>query len=144
MKMITKPHGFGSANRVGLATLLLLAGCGGDSIEPSAAEKALSELQAKYDELVQKQLDDPAKWAADDLENIGDWEYKVQEIPHISNSQLEEALNELGDERWEVSWIERTETGFLVILKKPSVSYLGKIPLSQIGRFVIGGQETTE
>ncbi len=55
-----------------------VAGCGGESDAPSAAEKALNELQAKYDELSQKGLSDPVQWAAEDLENIGDWEYKVE------------------------------------------------------------------
>lgn len=31
-----------------------------------------------------------------------------------------------------------------MILKKPSISYLTKIPLSQLGRIVIGGSEGQE
>lgn len=133
-----------------IAVLLGVAACDSESsepstdpsTEPSVTQKALDELQAKYDELVGDQLDDPTQWAADDLENIGDWEYQVKEIPFESNEELTAALNELGNERWEVFWIERTDDGFLVLLKKPSVSYLSKIPLSQIGRFVIGGSDS--
>lgn len=142
--MIKKPNIFSVFRSVSVAALLFFGACGVDTTEPSVAEKALSELQAKYDELTQKGFDDPAKWAADDIENIGDWEYIVREIAISSPGEFEVALNNLGDERWEVFWIERTETGFLVVLKKPAVSYLSKIPLSQLGRFVIGDQDTSE
>ena len=127
-----------------LSILALLAGCGGESTEPSATDKALSELQAKYDEIAGDRFDDPATWAAEDIENIGDWEYRVLDVPYSSPEQLAAELNTLGDERWEVFWMERTDSGFLVVLKKPAISYLSKIPLSQIGRFVIGDPDAPE
>ena len=142
--MIEKSYKVSFYSWIGFAALLLLNGCGSNATDPSALEKALNELQARYDELTNKQLVDSAKWAADDIENIGDWEYSVKDIPYSSPEQLETVLNGYGDERWEVFWIERTESGFLVILKKPAVSYLSKIPLSQIGRFVIGEPEAPE
>ena len=43
-----------------------------------------------------------------------------------------------GNDRWEVIWLERTPDGFLAVLKKPSISYLSKVPLSEIGKYVIG------
>jgi len=136
--MFENSYSISSFRQAGFTALIFLCGCGGDSPDSSAAEKALSELQTKYDELTKKQLGDPAKWAADDIENIGDWEYQVRDIPYSSHGKLEAVLNVLGDERWEVFWIERTDVGFLVIVKKPAVSYLSKIPLSQIGLFLIG------
>jgi len=122
-----------------IIALFALAGCGGDPDEPSAADRALDELQSKYDELTTERLDAPVEWASEDLENIGDWDYKVEELAFTSAADLEQALNAFGDERWEVFWIEQHEAGFLVILKRPSISYLSKLPLSQIGRLVIGG-----
>ena len=89
-------------------------------------------------------LDDPVKWAAEDFENIGDWDYRVVDIDADTPEAIESELNALGDERWEVFWIERTATGYRVMLKKPSISYLSKIPLSQLGRFIVPGPGESE
>ncbi|RZV38890.1 MAG: hypothetical protein EX272_01495 [Chromatiales bacterium] len=121
-----------------LAAVASLAACENESQEPSAAAKALDDLQAKYDELVKDKVDVPVDWAAEDLENIGDWEYRVENIPYSSPEDFAAQLNVLGNERWEVIWLERTPDGFLAILKKPSISYLSKVPLSEIGKYVIG------
>ena len=127
-----------------VAAALSVSGCSNESGDPSATEKALEELQAKYDELTGDQFDDPAQWAAEDIENIGDWEYLVREFADTAPADLEAELNALGDDRWEVYWLERTDTGYVVFLKKPAISYLSKIPLSQIGRYVIGGGDQAE
>ena len=129
---------------VGLLTAMMLAGCGDGSPEPSAAEKALNELQSKYDELAKDKLDDPLQWASDDLENIGDWEYKVVDLTAVPTDKLEGELNELGDDRWEVIWVDEARGGRVVILKRPSVSLLSRIPLSQLGRMVIGGSDSEQ
>ena len=144
---------------------LLLTGCGtggtGDTQaeDASATRQALEDLQQKYDTLVEEQLDglqekyeslkengldNPTDWAAEDIENIGDWEYRVLDIASSDPTEIESILNEAGNERWEVFWIERSTTGYRVMLKKPSISYLSKLPLSQIGRFVIGGSDSGE
>ena len=127
-----------------IAVLLGLSSCQNESGEPSAADNALSDLQRKYDELVEDRVGDPVQWAADDFENIGDWDYRVENLPFTSAEDLALRLNEFGDEKWEAIWLERTPEGFLVVLKKPSVSYLSKIPLSQLGKLVIGGAEGQE
>lgn len=129
-----------------LAVSTLVASCGGESTEsiaeetpaPSVTQKALNDLQAKYDQLAGDKLDNPVQWAADDLENIGDWEYKVVSLDKMPVSEWEEVLNGHGDERWEIVWIDATSAGRVVILKRPSVSLLSKIPLSQLGRMMIG------
>ena len=135
-----------SRKYIGLCLILVfgVAACGRESDEPSAAEKALDELQSKYEELSQKELKDPVKWAAEDLENIGDWEYKVEALPLDSAEEFEAALNELGNDRWEVIWMEKNTVGYTVFLKKPAVSYLNKIPLSSLGRFVIDDSGSEE
>lgn len=130
---------------VGMISLtLVLSACQPDSEEPSAARTALDELQRKYDELVKDRVDAPVEWATDDLENIGDWEYRVESLSYSSPEDLASQLNEFGNERWEVIWLERTPGGFLAVLKKPSISYLSKIPLSQLGQIVIGGSDSRE
>jgi hypothetical protein len=94
--------------------------------------------------LTSESFDDPAKWAADDFENIGDWEYMVRQVSFSSPEELETVLNELGNDRWELTWIERNDAELTVIMKKPAISYLSKIPLSQIGRMVIGDSDASE
>ena len=122
----------------------VLSACQTESQEPSAAQRALDELERKYDELVEDKMDAPVEWAADDLENIGDWEYRVESLSYSSTEDLAFQLNEFGNDKWEVIWFEKTPEGFLVVLKKPSISYLSKIPLSQLGKIVIGGSDGQE
>ena len=122
----------------------VLSGCQDESEDSSVAQRTIDELQNKYDELVKDKVDIPVEWAADDLENIGDWEYRVISLSYSSPNDLESQLNEFGNERWEVIWLENTSDGFLAVLKKPSISYLSKIPLSQIGGIVIGGSNGGE
>ncbi len=141
-----------------LAALTLLTACGGDRsnesagankpaepaepaqptepAEPSVTDRALDGLQRKYDELTGD--NDPVQWASDDIENIGDWEYKVVDLSAMPILEWEATLNELGDERWEVIWIDATGSDRVAILKRPSVSLISKIPLSQLGRLLIG------
>ncbi len=145
-------------------TAFTFAGCGGGGPgdtaanaddpatdeAPSTADRALDELERRYDDLQQRfddltgdELDAPVEWAAEDLENIGDWEYRVVEVDRLSAEELEAALNELGNERWEVIWIDDSLSGRTIILKRPSISLLSKLPLSALGRRLLrdsGGQ----
>lgn len=124
-----------------LLGVFLLAACGGADSDVSTTDSALEELQRKYDELTAGKLDDPMQWASDDLKRIGDWDYRVVEIGNLEATEFEAALNDFGAERWELVWMDKTLAGHTIVLKRPSVSYLSKIPLSQIGRLVIGGPE---
>ena len=128
-----------------IAGIMLLSfyvsGCQDENKESSAAQRALDELQNKYDELIKDKVDAPVEWATDDLENIGDWEYRVVNLAYRSPEELQAQLNEFGNDRWEVIWLEEAPGGFLAVLKKPSISYLSKIPISQLGRIVIGDSE---
>lgn len=129
---------------IAVLSLCMLSACQSESDELSGARKALDDLQAKYDELVGEKLDDPMQWAADDIENLGDWEYRVETLSYSSAEELAAKLNEFGNEKWELIWLERAPGGFLAVLKKPSVSWLSKIPLSQLGMIVIGGSDGKE
>ena len=119
--------------------------------EPSTADRALDELQRRYESLQQQfeeltnsdQLDAPVEWAQEDIENIGDWEYRVIEVGRLSVEELEATLNELGNDRWQVIWIEGSITGRTIIMKRPAVSIISKLPLSALGRLLMrdsGGQ----
>ena len=112
--------------------------------EVTGVRKAVENLQQQYDELIAERAGDPVEWAANDIENLGDWEYRVEALPFESEESLAERLNELGNDRWEVIWLEPRPNGFMVILKKPSISLLSKLPLSQLGRLVIDGSGGSE
>ena len=131
-------------NACALAMLAVLAGaCGGDSAEPSRGERALGELQAKYDELLGNETGAAVDWAADDIENIGDWEYKVLELDAAASEELEAVLNEHGNERWEAFWVAPTaDRGLRVFMKRPSRSYLSKLPLSALGKLLLDGSSS--
>ena len=141
--------------RIFASTLLLClastAACGDTAEEPvveeapaeepqSLTDRAFDELQQRYEDLTERDLDAPVEWAQEDLENIGDWEYRVLEVEKMPAAELEAMLNELGNERWEVYWIDPSLTGMTIYLKKPSISLISKIPLSQLGRLLLPGQ----
>ncbi len=107
--------------------------------EVTGVRKTVEKLQQQYDELMAERGGDPVEWAASDLENLGDWEYRVETLRLTSEEEFAATLNEFGNDRWEVIWLERTPGGLMVIMKKPSISLLSKIPLSQLGRFIIDG-----
>ena len=136
-------------NSLYLLFAIALAGCGNDPGEPSptdkaidTADRAIDSLSQKYDELTERELGDPVQWAQEDIENIGDWDYKIVELDNVTAEELEAALNELGNERWQAFWVEKRLTGYTIMLKRTSISYLSKIPLSQIGRIMLGGSES--
>lgn len=116
---------------------LLLAACGGEG--QSRTERALEELQSKYDELAGDRLEEPVQWASEDLENIGDWEYEVVDLSTIPAERLKAELNALGDDRWELVWVDVIGGNRVALFKRPAVSWLSKVPLSQLGRLLMGG-----
>jgi hypothetical protein len=120
---------------------LLAASCGRQPGEPSTAERALAELHQQFEELKRRAGDDPVDWAKEDLENIGDWEYRVAELPETGTEELAAALNRLGDERWEAFWVDSSPNGLRIMLKRPAVSYIGRAPFSVIGHAVGEGAE---
>ena len=133
-----KPAAFRLAALFAIACLS--AACSRDPGEPSRAEQALAELQRLVDEAREMTPEDPVEWAKEDLERYGDWEYRVVALAELEADALEEELNGLGQERWEVFWIERTDQGLSLLLKRPAVSYLRAVPFSEIGRAIPGGE----
>ena len=109
----------------------------------SATERALAQLSAAYGELAERFGDEPGNaisWAEADIESLGDWEYRVVVLPDGGPpAALEEALNLLGQERWEAYWMESSRDGLRVFLKRPSISFLSRVPLSTLVRMLTGG-----
>ena len=82
--------------------------------------------------------------AREDLEAIGDWEYKVQYFSNVNHIALEKKLNELGTERWEVIWIDRQGPNLIVTMKRPSRTWLNKLPLGQLLKAAAPGSDGGE
>jgi len=85
--------------------------------------------------------EDVYEWAREDLAAIGDWEYKVQYFANLNHIALEKKLNELGTERWEVIWIDRQGPNLIVTLKRPSRTWLNKLPLGQLIKVAAPGSD---
>lgn len=108
----------------------------------SATERALAQLTAAYDDLAERFGDEPGRaveWAEADFENLGDWEYRVVVLPDAMPEALEQALNALGQERWEAYWIAPSGNSLRIFLKRPAISYLSRVPLTTLLRMLAGG-----
>lgn len=123
-----------------LGLLSAFVACEREPGEPSRAEQALEELQRLVEETREGSAEDAMEWAREDLERYGDWEYRVVILAELETNELEEELNALGEERWEVFWVEHTDQGLNLLLKRPAVSYLRAVPFSEIGRVIPGGE----
>lgn len=123
--------------------LVLCAGlmaCGQEPGEPSQADQAIEELRSLYEKALEEAPDDPVEWAKEDISRYGDWEYRVVVIADNEPHTLEAEFNELGSERWEVFWMERSGGDLRLFLKRPSKSYLRSVPLSGLGNVLGSGE----
>ena len=122
-----------------LSVACIFTACYNEPGELPRPERVLEELERFIEEVRQRTPEDPVEWAKEDLERYGDWEYRVVTVAELEADALEDELNELGQERWEVFWVERTDQGLSLLLKRPTVSYLRAVPFSEIGRAVPRG-----
>lgn len=129
------------ARRLALLFLLCLSptGCAGENHTESSSHES-NPLLDKARELYEKAKrsgdhvpEDIAEWMQEDLQRVGDWEYRVvTTTPPKDGSEaeaLETLLNELGQERWDCFWIERKNGETRFFLKRPSKSYLKGVPM---------------
>ena len=113
-----------SGSIIACVTALVAVACERELGEPSQADRALEEAKRLYEQAKDKAPEDPVAWAKEDIERYGDWEYRIMILADGEPSNLEEQLNELGQERWEVFWVERSGTDLRLFLKRPAISYL--------------------
>ena len=102
-------------------------------------EKGVKGAKEKYAETVGdgKELTGKSKeWVLKDLENIGDWEYKVESYGPDKTKDMEKKLNELGKERWECFWVESSKKEKVFYFKRTKLSYMSKIPTGAILRIM--------
>lgn len=105
---------------------------------PDALREQISELYNRARESGEDASGNAYEWAREDVERIGDWEYRVLRHTGADDAALEARLNELGSERWEVIWIESGSGGLKLFLKRPTRSYLRHLPLSELPRLIPG------
>jgi len=111
---------------------------------PSMTTRLVEQLSAVYADIAALIGDNPAEavgWAQEDIENLGDWEYRIVEIDERDDADVEAALNALGNERWEVYWVADGNGSARFYLKRPSLSYLSRVPLSTLLRILPGGAQ---
>ena len=128
----------------GFLQLLLtaaLAGCASAPDLPASPDDRVAALKQRVQELYQQAREsgqqvpkDALEWAQQDLNRMGDWEYKIVDLPREDPESRQTRLNELGSERWEAFWMEPAGNGIRVYLKRRSKSWLEKIPLSELRR----------
>jgi hypothetical protein len=132
-----------ASESVAESAMAAAAEAGAEAEELSAAARALDQLSSAYDDLaalVDRNPGEAVQWAQDDIENLGDWEYRIEEYDAgLPTPDLQAQLNALGEERWEVFWMEATPAGVRVYLKRSSISYLSRLPLSALVRLLSGG-----
>ena len=110
-----------------------LAACSSrEGAEPATADRTLEEIRRLYEEAVNAAPEDPVGWARDDLEKLGDWEYRIVVVTNGDAAATEAQLNELGKERWEVFWVTESASALTFYLKRPARSYLRMLPLSSL------------
>lgn len=107
--------------------------------EPSYWDKIKKKFEeSKSDD---KELSEKAKkWIEEDIKKIGDWEYKAVLVTYDNTEELENKLNQLGDERWECFWIEKKDKDLVIMFKRPKISYLQKIPRGELFKMLNSAQ----
>ena len=129
-----------------LTTVLILVACEQQAPdEPTMSEqmkKQLNELYERAKGEAETVPDDVMDWAKEDVAKIGDWEYRLVTASAGDILSLEERLNEMGSERWEVFWIEQhSDSTLTLFMKRPARSYLKSLPLSQLRHLIPGTDE---
>lgn len=108
--------------------------------EASYWEKAKSYYNKISEKGVERASEEAKEWVKKNLEKIGDWEYKIISIKLKDLDKIEKQLNNLGKERWECYWQQKTDKGYVFFLKRTKVSYLQKVPVGHILKTFQGGE----
>lgn len=126
-----------------LPAIALVSACDFERSAPDALPDDVADrVRALYERAREAGDDVPGdayQWAREDVERIGDWEYRVLRLSDDADESIEEELDRLGEERWEVFWLERREEGYRAFLKRRSRSFLRMVPLGELGRLAPDG-----
>jgi len=108
---------------------------GGDGATGSEKPTTWGEVQRLYEKARRTGEDVPGdayEWMKQDLEKIGDWEYRVLAFDSAADAEIERKLNELGQDRWECFAVVPGESSLRLLFKRPVESYAGTIPHSDL------------
>ena len=125
------------------ATLVIVAMClpvslvaGQDSSSQSEEESGIwaevVRLYEKAKEAGGQVPKDVYEWVKQDLERIGDWEYRVVDIESADAGTLEERLNAMGLDRWECFFVQSVGSDVRLMMKRPRRAYLRHLPVSDM------------
>ena len=103
-------------------------------------DKGVKVASDKYAETFEEGKDLSGKskeWLLKDIQNIGDWEYKIEKFSLKNSKDLEIRLNQLGAERWQCFWVEQgNDNTKSFYFKRTKMSYLSKIPTGALLRIM--------
>lgn len=124
--------------------VLVAAGCsrsgGGDPAGSATGEPGtwdqVVDLYEQAKEAGETTSKDAYEWVREDFHSIGDWQYRVVELPFGSAETLEQELNDLGTDRWECVWIEPRDGKMLGIFKRRTRTYLNRVPMGDLIKLV--------
>lgn len=130
-------------------TLLIFGSCDKvDKIKTATSQKLENtdikqEIQNAYNKVKstgEKVPDNVIEWATEDIKKIGDWNYKVVYLSNENTENIEAKLNEYGENRWEVIWIESNDNGKTIYMKRAAKSYLKHLPLKEVLKVIPADQ----
>ena len=101
--------------------------------------KGVKVASEKYTETFEEGKDLSGKskqWLMKDLQNIGDWEYKVESFDLENPKDLEIRLNQLGADRWQCFWVQNKDSKSVFYFKRTKLSYLSKVPTGALLRIM--------
>lgn len=76
------------------------------------------------------------EWLMKDLENMGDWEYKIAAFGGKAPEEMEKELNQLGNERWQCFWVDNAGKEKVFYFKRTKMSFIQKIPAADLLRII--------
>ena len=131
-----------------LASATIVAAQEGSGTDPEADSDVWTEIRTLYEkakETGEQVPGDFVAWLKQDLDRIGDWEYRLLVVSSLSNDKLEAKLNELGADRWECFAVLHDGGTIRLFLKRPVKSYLKHVPITDMWKLVpSGGDDTGE
>ena len=130
-----------------LASATIVAAQEGSGTDPEADSDVWTEIRTLYEkakETGEQVPGDVVAWLKQDLDRIGDWEYRLLVVSSLSNDKLEAKLNELGTDRWECFAVLHDDGTIRLFLKRPVKSYLRHVPITDLWKLVPSGGDDTE
>ena len=121
-----------------LAMLGGFAACGGssDETENDEAESGTWRDALRFYEKARQTGEeapgDAYEWMRQDLERVGDWQYRVLVLDGAGEAEIEEKLNEMGRDRWDCFAALAEGSSLRLLFKRPVESYVGAIPHNEL------------